>query len=293
MSAQSRLGASRSELGDFLRTRRSQIHPDDVGLPSNGSRRVSGLRREELALLAGVSPDYYVRLEQGRQRPSVQVVEALARALKLNDVETTYLAEVSRPLPEGREGWRGPEVTQMNLQMLVDQWTTTPAWVSDRCSYVIAANALATALNPDCVQGVAQTPLLFLKADAKREIYVNYDEIVTLAVASLRMRNADNFDDPRLRALVADLTAKSPHFSELWSSHEVSYHAVGIKSLKHPVAGQIDFRSEAMWVTDTDHYILTVYYVEPGTPSAANLAKLCAYVGASKHQSDNGHSHQV
>lgn len=141
--------------------------------------------------------------------------------------------------------------------------------MSDRCSYVIAANALATALNPDCVPGVPQTRLLFLNADAKREIYINYDEIVALAVASLRMRNADNLDDPRLQALVAELTAKSPHFKQLWSSHDVSYHAVGIKSLRHPVAGQIDFRSEAMWITDTDHYILTLYYVDPGTPSAA------------------------
>lgn len=292
MPAQSQLGANQSELGEFLRTRRAQLHPDDVGLPSKGGRRVPGLRREELALLAGVSPDYYVRLEQGRQRPSIQVVEALARALRLNDVETTYLAEVSRAYPEARDGWRGPETAQLNLQMLIDQWTTTPAWVSDRCSYVIAANALATALNPDCVPGVPQTRLLFLNADAKREIYINYDEIVALAVASLRMRNADNLDDPRLQALVAELTAKSPHFQQLWSSHDVSYHAVGIKSLRHPVAGQIDFRSEAMWITDTDHYILTLYYVEPGTPSAANLAKLCAYI-AHQQPSHNGSRHHA
>lgn len=94
---------------------------------AKGARRVAGLRREELALLAGVSPDYYVRLEQGRQRPSIQVVEALARALRLNDVETTYLAEVSRACLGARDGWRGPETAQLNLQMLIDQWTTTPA----------------------------------------------------------------------------------------------------------------------------------------------------------------------
>jgi transcriptional regulator with XRE-family HTH domain len=270
--------AVESQLGDFLRTRRARLHPEEVGLPRNGSRRVAGLRREELALLSGLSADYYVRLEQGRQRPSVQVVEALSRALRLNDVETAYLTDLSRANPETDEPSREPETAQVNLQILLDQWTSTPAWVSDRCSYVIAANSLAHALNPACVPGVPMTRNMFLEEEAKREIYVDYDDIAALAVASLRLRNAGNFHDPRLQALVAELTDASPLFRKLWTSHDVSYHALGPKRIRHPVVGQIDYRSEAMWVADTDHYILTIYYVEPGTPSATNHAKLCGYL---------------
>jgi len=225
-------------------------------------------------MLADVSPDYYVRLEQGRQLPSEHVTQALARALQLDDIATAHLYELARPSPETRRGRRGPASAGRDLQTLLDQWTTTPAWVSDRCADVVAANALATELNPSFKPGCNSLRDLLLQEAAKREIFINYDECVADAVASLRARAGARLDDPRISAYVDELTRTSPLFARLWARQEVRFHAAGYKRLNHPAVGRLDFLSESMTVNDTDGYIMTLYYAEPGSLTATRVREL-------------------
>jgi transcriptional regulator with XRE-family HTH domain len=267
-------------LGDFLRAQRARIVPEDVGLPDRGGRRVPGLRREELASLAEVSPDYYRRIEQGHQRPSDEVVEALARALRLDDIAAAYLFDLARSQPKSRQGRRSCETAGADLQMLLDQWTTTPAWVSDRCACCIAANALATELNPSFARGLNTLSPMFLKEADKREIFINYDECVADAVASLRARTGGHLRDPKVASYIRELAAASPRFAALWAQQEVRFHAAGYKRVRHPVVGQLDLRSESMSVNDTEGYIMTLYYAEPGSETAGKLAKLQAILAA-------------
>jgi transcriptional regulator with XRE-family HTH domain len=247
-------------------------------LPDRGGRRVPGLRREELASLADVSPDYYRRIEQGHQLPSDAVARALARALRLDDIAAAYLFDLARSQPESRQIRRSPETAGAELQTLLDQWTTTPAWVSDRCAYCIAANALATELNPSFAPGRNTLSSLVLEETDKREIFVNYEECVAAAVASLRARAAGHLREPNVAAYVRELEAASPRFAELWARQEVRFHAAGYIRLRHPLVGQLDFRSESMTVNDTEGYIMTLYYAEPGSDTAGKLAKLQALV---------------
>jgi transcriptional regulator with XRE-family HTH domain len=266
--------ASHNLLGEFLRARREQMSPGGAGLPGRAGRRVSGLRREELAMLAEISPDYYVRIEQGRQLPSESVTRALARALRLDDVATAYLRELARPCPESRNGRRSPETAGRELQALVDQWATTPAWVSDRCTDVVAANALATELNRSFERGRNTLRDLILQEEAKREIFVDYDECVADAVASFRARAGGHLHDPGVAAYVRELELASPTFARLWGRQEVRFHAAGYKRLRHPSVGQLDFRSESMTVNDTEGYIMTLYYAESGSETERRVAEL-------------------
>jgi transcriptional regulator with XRE-family HTH domain len=265
-------------LGEFLRAQRARLAPGDVGLPGRGGRRVPGLRREELASLADVSADYYRRIEQGHQLPSDEVAEALARALRLDDIAAAYLRGLARSQPRSQPGSRQCRRSRgtagRELQMLLDQWATTPAWVSDRCACCIAANALATELNPSFAPGLNTLSPMFLQEADKREIFVNYDECVEDAVASLRARAGGHLRDPEFAAYIRDLEAASPRFAELWARQEVRFHSAGYKRLRHPVAGQMDFRSESMTVNDTEGYTMTLYYAEPGSGTAARLALL-------------------
>jgi len=162
----------------------------------------------------------------------------------------------------------------MELQALIDQWFTTPAWVSDRCAYCVAANALATELNPSIARGLNTLRPMFLEEADKRAIYINYDECVEDAVAALRARTGGHLRVPEIAAFIRELEAASPRFAELWARQEVRFHAAGYKRLRHPVVGQLDFRSESMIVNDTEGYIMTVYYAEPGGDTAERLSRL-------------------
>jgi transcriptional regulator with XRE-family HTH domain len=266
--------AGQNLLGEFLRARREQLSPEDVGLPSYGNRRVLGLRREELASLAEVSPDYYVRIEQGRQLPSEQVTRTLARALQLDDVATAYLFDLARRPPESGDYGRSPEAAGLALQTLLDQWTTTPAWVSDRCADCIAANALATELNPSFKRGRNTLRDVVLQEEEQRQIFINYEECVSAAVASLRARAGGHLNDPRVASYVRELELASPLFAQLWARHEVRFHAAGYKILRHPIVGRLDFLSESMIVNDTDGYVMTLYYAERGSETDQKVSHL-------------------
>ena len=270
---------SENRIGEFLRARRELVRPEDVGIPDLGRRRVPGLRREELAMLAGVSADYYVRLEQGRdQHPSAQVVDALARALRLDEDATIHLHELAAPAPRRRR--RSParsERVRPGLRRLLAAWSHTPALVIGRRMDILAVNPLVTALNPVCRVGANMVRATFLDP-AVREIYADYDKNAADTVASLRASVGPDLDDPELIELVGELSLKSELFRKLWARHEVRDKADGDKRFIHPLVGPLDLRYETFAVNGADGQLLLVYHAEPGSPSARGLALLSSMV---------------
>jgi transcriptional regulator with XRE-family HTH domain len=184
-------------LGEFVRARRELARPEDYGLPDVGQRRVRGLRREEVALLAGVSADYYIRLEQGRdKRPSEQVIEALARVFSLDDDGTGHLLELARPVPPRRRRPSRPERVSPGVLRLLESWSHTPAMVLSRCLDVLANNQLGAAVNTCSASGQNQLRVIFLDP-AARDLYPDWADVAMEAVASLRAAAGPDLDDAR------------------------------------------------------------------------------------------------
>jgi transcriptional regulator with XRE-family HTH domain len=269
-------GSADNPIGSFLRARREQVRPEDVGLPDYGRRRVPGLRREELAMLAGVSADYYVRLEQGRdQHPSEQVVEALARALQLDDDAAAHLHELTRPAPRRR---RRPasrvERVRPGMLRMIEQFTSNPAFIHGRRMDVLAANELSLALNPHCAPPNNIIRAFFLEEDRMRELYPDFDTIAGETVAALRASVGGDLDDPALTDLVGELSLKSERFRKLWARHDVRDKADGDKRFQHPLVGPVELRYESLSIPGSAGQVLVVYHAEPGSPSAQALALL-------------------
>jgi transcriptional regulator with XRE-family HTH domain len=272
--------ASENSIGDFLRARREQVQPEVVGLPDFGRRRVPGLRREELAMLAGVSSDYYVRLEQGRERhPSEQVLDALARALMLTPEATAHLHDLARPAPRRRRRRARAEEARPGLVRLMDSWHLTPAFITGRRTDVLAANQLATALNPAYAPGVNLVRSVFLEEAAARALYVDYDAIAAHVVASLRTTVGPDLDDPALIELVGELSLKSELFRRLWGRHDVHETYDGVKRMMHPTVGLLDLRYEALTTNGADGQLLIAHFAEPGTPTEQSLQLLATIIG--------------
>jgi transcriptional regulator with XRE-family HTH domain len=263
-----------NRIGEFLRARRERVRPEDVGLPDFGRRRVPGLRREELATLAGVSSDYYVRLEQGRERhPSEQVIDALARALRLDDDATTHLHELARPAPRRRRAAARSERVRPQLLQLMDTWSHTPAFVIGRRMDVLAANSLAAALHGGFSRGKNLVRLIFLDP-AAREVYPDWDEVARDTVAVLRSSVGPDLDDPHLTELVGELSLKSEKFRSLWARHDVREKTHGLKRYVHPQVGELELRYESFAVAGNPGQMLVVYHAEPGSPTEQALALL-------------------
>jgi transcriptional regulator with XRE-family HTH domain len=262
-------------LGEYLRARRELLRPGDVGLPDAGRRRVPGLRREELAQLAGISIDYYVRLEQGHDhRPSPQVLEALARALQLDATAAAHLRSLAwptAPAPAPDE----PRQVSPSVRRLIDSWPLTAAIVHDRNMDVLASNALARAISPIFRPGVNVISAAFLDPDVRR-LYRDWDVAVASAVACLRSLSASDGDDPRLVALVGELSITSEHFSRLWARHDVQRGASARRHLDHPLAGPIELDLEKLAIAGTQGQTLLIYHVQPESPSAVALGRLAA-----------------
>ncbi|MGA4727153.1 MmyB family transcriptional regulator [Micromonospora taraxaci] len=260
-------------LGEYLRARREVIGPGDVGLPAHGRRRVPGLRREEAALLAGISADYYLRLEQGRDRhPSAQVLDALARALLLDAEATAHLHRLGAPVPARRPA-RRPERVPAGVRQLVGSWTETPAFVHGRYLDVLFANPLATALAPIFSAGVNLLRAVFLDPSVPT-LYPALTAVAANAVAGLRAQVGTETDDPRLTELVDELTAGSERFRRLWARHDVSARAGGgLRVFHHPQVGELELRYEKFTISGTTQS-LVVYHAEPGSASARTLARL-------------------
>jgi transcriptional regulator with XRE-family HTH domain len=271
------------ELREFLRSRRARLSPEEAGVaPVPGRRRVPGLRREEVARSAGVSVDYYIRLEQGRtQSVSTDVLDAVARALRLDDVERAHLFDLAKPVPPRRRAAPGSsQRVRPGVRLLVDS-LSTPAFVLGRRTDVLATNALARALicDFDALQARERNHArwVFLNPVA-RERYVDWDAVARDNVAALRLDAGRFPDDPALNELIGELSVKSREFSGWWAEHDVMRHANGLKRYRHPVAGEIEIHYEALALTGDPDQTLFIYSVEPGSKSAQGLDLLASWI---------------
>ena len=276
-------GSATGALGEFLRSRRSRLSPQDAGIVSYGARRVPGLRREELAQLAGVSATYYTRLEQGQSaNASDAVIEAIARALHLDDDERTHLHDLARPVRTRRRRSSRPDSARASTVRLIDAMVDVPAVVMGRRSEVLAWNHLGHALlaghvDFDAPSRPADRPnltrMLFLDPHTQ-ELYARWDTEAARAVASLRLVAGRHRDDRELADLVGELTVKSDDFAALWSQHPVHNCQSGVKRFQHPEVGAFEVEFEVLHLPDdTGHRILT-YTAIPGTSSDAALRLL-------------------
>jgi transcriptional regulator with XRE-family HTH domain len=259
-----------SALGEYLRARREQLRPETVGLEASARRRVPGLRREELALLAGISADYYLRLEQGRDRhPSAQVLDALARALQLDANATAHLHQLVSA--SGRAPDIGVDAVADDLDELIDQFSM-PAIVANRYQDVLAANPTACALSPGFAPG-ANFLRWRLLAPAAREFFVDWEEATEVAVSGLREVAGSDLDDPRLHALIEEISAGSERFRELWARADVGYRR-GVVHMRHPVVGDLHLQPTRLNVPHTGGQHLLIYRAAPDSASARALAAL-------------------
>jgi transcriptional regulator with XRE-family HTH domain len=262
-------------IGEYLRARRELVDPEEVGVPNLSSRRrVPGLRREEVAMLAGVSSDYYVRLEQGRdQHPSQQVLDALARALQLDEDATAHLHRIATPPSRRRRRSPRPEKAPAGIVQLIESWGETPAYVQGRYMDVLAVNPLATALAPYYVKGENLVRAAFLDLRL-RDMYEDWERIAETTVAGLRALVGPDVDDPRLNELVGELSVRSGRFRQVWARHDSRPKRSGTLRMDHPQVGQLKLSYEKLRIPDTDGQTLVAYHAEPGSPSAQALALL-------------------
>lgn len=273
---------STTELGEFLRTRRARIQPEDVGLQSFGARRVPGLRREELAHLAGVSPTYYTRLEQATSHnASDGVIDALARALALTADEHEHLRRLARPPAPPRAPRRPkPEVPRLTVRSMVASMTQ-PAVVLDHCNEVLAWNPLAHRLigywlpfdQPEHLHARPNVSRMFFLDPEARELYVDWCQAASDMAAFLRYSSGQHPDDARLTALVGELAQRSPEFAKLWSRHLVQDCGFGVKRFHHPEVGSLDLPFEVMALAEGTSR-LAVYHAPEGSAAADALALL-------------------
>jgi transcriptional regulator with XRE-family HTH domain len=275
------------ELADFLRRARSAVDPSRAGLPADTRiRRVPGLRREEVALLASVSTDYYTRLEQGRRiRPSVGVLDAIARALDLDAAARTHLGHlVGTPLTETSAGVPSVQRVRPGLHQFLDSLDDLPAFVLGRRTDVLASNRMARALLADFEQmphrerNYARWMLL---SDDARHLFRDWEVQARAAVESLRLAAGSAPDDRATRDLVAELTDLSPAFRQWWQEHRVHQRTSGTKQLRHPVAGELTIAFESLTLPGDPDQTLFVYTTEPGTTSRQAMNLLASWVASS------------
>jgi transcriptional regulator with XRE-family HTH domain len=269
---------SDNPLGRFLSARRALVRPEDLGLPAGARRRVAGLRRQEVAQAAGVSTDYYVRLEQGRERhPSAQVVDALARVLLLEDDAVAHLHTLARatagaPRPDA-------ERVSPHLVRMMAAWPHTPAVVLGRRLTVLAANALGEALFAGHAYSGDLVRLVFLDPDA-RTFYPDWERVAVNTVAGLRP--AAGHDDPLLAELVEELSAASEPFRRLWARHDIRQKTHETKRFRHPLVGELTLHYEALTVNSAPGQQLVVYQADSGSSSEEALSLLGSLTAESR-----------
>jgi transcriptional regulator with XRE-family HTH domain len=267
------VAARANALGDYLRARREQICPEDVGLVAGARRRVAGLRREEVATLAGISSAYYLRLEQGQDtHPSGQVVEALARALLLDLKATEYLHRLANAAGSSRPQ-SAEDTAAESLCQLIDQ-LPVPVSVGNRYFDTLASNPCARALSPGLEPGENLLCWIFLDP-AARDLYVDWDRVTDIAVSEFREVAGTDLGDPRLRAMIDELSAHSPRFHELWERADVGYRP-GPMHIRHPQLGDLHLHRTRLRVPHSHGQHMLIYHAEPGSESAQALEALRA-----------------
>ncbi len=279
----------RADIREFLRSRRARIAPDQAGLPAYGAnRRVTGLRREEVAMLAGVSVDYYVRMERGSLAgASDGVLDALAAALQLDEAERDHLFHLARQSGAGSPRRRRPAVAvRSTLQQVLDAVSEAPAWICNGRYDVLATNHLARALfapvlaEPRRPANTAR--FIYLTTDAARAFFVDYDHIAGDVAAKLRMEAGRNPHDEDLIALVGELSTRSELFRQRWASQDVRLRRSGRKRLHHPIVGRLDLDVETMDLPAEPGLHLAVYTAPAGTPTTDNLALLASWAATQR-----------
>jgi len=273
------------ELRDFLMTRRARITPDRAGISSVGSRRVAGLRREEVAMLAGLSTDYYTRLEKGKvSNPSDAVLEAISRVLELDEAEHTHLLDLVRARSR-RSGTTRPRpggpAPRPSLQWMIDAMTDAAALVVGPFLDVVAMNHLAGALYSPMLDAAGDERLNFARFafldPASRELYPDWDGAARVVVAQLRLAAGRHPRSRVLSSLVGELATQSAQFRTLWAAHEVRLHFAGTKHFEHPAVGPLELSYHSVELPSDPGHTLTIYNAAPGSPSADALRLLATW----------------
>ncbi|MGO1949530.1 MAG: helix-turn-helix transcriptional regulator [Mycobacteriaceae bacterium] len=291
-------GSVKDEVREFLTTRRARISPVQVGLPDTGNRRVPGLRRNEVADLAGISVDYYAKLERGRiAGASSSVLESLARALELNDAERSHLYDLARAADgaptsgrsRGRRGSRGRpggRPPRESLVRVVDSITGAVAFLRDEMQNIVAVNDLGRAFYSPVIgdalsedtQDTAPNLARFQFLDpAARDFYPDWDTMAQMCVGVMHAEVGRNPTHRDLQDLVGELSTCSPEFSGLWAAHDVRIHGSGTKRFNHPEVGELVLAFEELAVTADDGLHLYVYSAEPGSASEDKLKVLASW----------------
>jgi transcriptional regulator with XRE-family HTH domain len=292
----------RDEVRDFLVSRRAKVTPDQVGLPAGHNRRVPGLRRSEVAALAGLSVEYYAKLERGAiDGASEQVLDAIARALQLDDAEREHLTLLARTTVGAAAVRRRPKrsslesTTRPSLQWALDAVTAGPAFVRNGRMDVLAANRLASAFYCDMYADTRRPPNIarftFLDPAGER-FYPDWESAADICVAILRTEAGRNPHDRLLHDLVGELSTRSDDFRTRWGSHNVRHHCAGTKRFHHRVVGELVLAFEGLEMAAEPGLTLTIYTAEPGSPSDERLRLLGSWAAsqqteqAAQHTSD-------
>ena len=277
--------AARAAVREFLTTRRARVTPAEAGLPAQGiRRRVKGLRREEVALLAGVSPEYYVRLERGQATgPSAGVLDAVADVLRLDDDERAHLDRLLAALtPAARKRRRGAakDLVTPGIRVLLDSMDHLPAVVYNGRFDILAVNALGRALLGPVFDQPGRpnsARFLFLDEPRARDLFPEWDRVAADTVAMLRIEAGRHPDDPDLTELIGQLATRSSEFRTRWATNDVRAHRAGSKRFRHPLIGEVTLPYENFRVDAVSNQVLAVFTPQPGTPEADAIRLLASW----------------
>ncbi|RZU10887.1 helix-turn-helix protein [Kribbella rubisoli] len=273
----------RAEIKEFLSSRRARLTPEQAGLPMyGGNRRVKGLRREEVALLAGVSVDYYVRIERGNLAGASEgVLEALSRALQLDDAERDHLHALARESDAAPARRRTPaKALRPALQQILDSITDVPAWIRNANFDIVAANGLSHALYAAMFADPhrpANTARFTFLDPAARDFFVDWERAADDLAASLRLQAGKNPHDKALTQLIGELSTRSETFRTRWAAHNVRFHRSGRKKLHHPVVGDLEIDFEAMEFPSDPGLTMVVYTAPAGSPTGDAFKLLASW----------------
>jgi len=280
---------ARALVRDFLVARRERISPQEVGITPRPGRKVRGLRRSEVATLAGVSVEYYTRIERGAiSRVSPQVLDAIARALRLDEAERAHLSNLAEIVARGGEADRRTSTRSWqphpSLQWVLDAFTAGPAFVRNGAMDILAENALAHAFHQDLhdMPGTPNMARFTFLSDRARAFCPDWDVFADIAVAILRTEAARDPRSADLHETVEELLCHSAEFETRWRAGEVRRHGTGLKTFRHPVVGELTIAYEACAMESEPGLTLTLYSPEPGSTSARRMARLADLTGAGR-----------
>lgn len=283
--------ADRDDVREFLASRRARITPEQAGLPAyGGNRRVKGLRREEVAMLAGMSVDYYIRLERGTlSGASDTVLESLAGALQLDEAERDYLFDLARKAGPAPARARRPlsQHVRPSVQQVLDAITDAPAWVRNDRHDMLASNRMARALYSPMLadpRRPANNARFTYLDPASKEFFADWERAADDIAAMLRQEAGRHPYDKALTDLIGELSTRSETFRQRWAAHNVRFHRTGFKKLHHPIVGDLELNFEAMELPSDPGLTLLVYTAAPNTPTADALQLLASWAATSEQE---------